>query len=87
MTIEVVNGQRKEIWYILYHGYGWCETYGPSMTDMASYYTINQLLQLERDEKIAEFEKQLAKQIGSFHNLLIGVLFKIIQESKKGKKE
>ena len=57
------------------------------MTDMASYYTINQLLQLERDEKIAEFEKQLAKQIGSFHNLLIGVLFKIIQESKKGKKE
>ncbi len=82
MHIEKVSGKRKDIWSVLYYGYCWYETYGPSMTEWASLHTIDRLLSIEDEGDIQRFEKSLPSEIGSLNKLMTIILDKIEIEQK-----
>jgi len=83
MNIERKNDDHKEVLSIQYNGFGWYETYGPSMTDWASFYKIKDLLLINTKDKVRSFEKLLPPEIKSLHILLNQILKEIEREKTK----
>lgn len=83
MEIQRNTGNKIEKWIISYKGYCWYESYGSSMTDWASFYTIDKLLELKTMKDIHRFEKSLPKEIGSLKKLMKLLISEIEKEKEK----
>ena len=86
MEIKRNNGKKTEIWILNSEGISWYETYGPSMTDIATSKSIENLLNLTDENRITEFENSLPDEINGLKNVFEIILVKII-ESKSAKKD
>ncbi|MFK7808864.1 MAG: hypothetical protein AB8F74_13755 [Saprospiraceae bacterium] len=82
MNIDKTTGNKKEVWSVVPTGLGWYETYGPSMTDLASFYKIEDLLKVETESEIAHFERILPREIKTLKKLMELIITEIENQQK-----
>jgi len=83
MIIEKVAGQKKQQWIVSEEGFCYYETHGPSMTDWARQYSIEELLEIQTAERKQAFEADLPEDLGG----LVGVLRQVLSEGAPTKEE
>lgn len=86
MEITKNTGKKLEKWIIYHEGLCYYETYGPSMTDWATVYKLDDLLGMKEKDRIKTFEQSLPEEIGSLKKVLLIVIDEIkiaVQQNPK----